>query len=261
MPEGQEKRKPRRPRTAKIVVTSATEGRRGGGDTTKPVILHLQCRLSDLQQPVNGTDVVPATSDVGLAAHATSTPCLPTSYSSKITNLAASLQSGTWSHNQSACFWDTFPFTGEPFYIPKYSLDGTYQTYGCFCSPQCAAAYLFQEHLDSAARLERYQLLNYLYSGEGSREGIQPAPSPHYLLARFSGSLTIEEYRQNCLVGESLVVTDKPLVRILPELHQDQPGTVPRKKSEGGEGFKLRRGTPRPTKAESLAGVFGMGRT
>ena len=49
---------------------------------------------------------------------------------------------------KSDCFWDTCEFDNPPIYIPKYFLNGTYYVYGCFCSPECAAAYLMNKSTD-----------------------------------------------------------------------------------------------------------------
>ena len=64
------------------------------------------------------------------------------------------------------CFWDTEPFKTEPVYIAKHLSPSTnkYNVYGCFCCPECAVAYLFNETCDSSIKWERYSLLNHLYS-------------------------------------------------------------------------------------------------
>ena len=48
--------------------------------------------------------------------------------------------------------------------IPKYELENKYYVYGSFCSPQCAAAYLLNETIDTSTKFERYALLNNIYS-------------------------------------------------------------------------------------------------
>ena len=71
--------------------------------------------------------------------------------------LAKNLKTDTVSDNKSACFWCTCNFDNPPVYIPTGEFNGTYHCYGCFCSPECATAFLFQESIDSATRFERYQ--------------------------------------------------------------------------------------------------------
>jgi len=123
---------------------------------------------------------------------------------------------------KSCCFWDTCDFDNPPIYIPKYFLNGTYHVYGCFCSPECAVAYLMKEHIDRSVKAERYQLLNNIYSKIYKYDkGIKESPDPRYLLDKFFGDLTIQEYRSLLRTERLYFVIDKPLTRVFPELHED----------------------------------------
>ena len=123
---------------------------------------------------------------------------------------------------KSACFWCTYEFDNEPCYIPKYELDGETCGYGSFCRPECAVAYLMKESVDDSTKFERYHLLNQIYSKVYDyKKNIKPAPSPHYLLEKFYGSLSIQEYRKLLKTEHLLLIIDKPMTRILPELHED----------------------------------------
>ena len=52
-------------------------------------------------------------------------------------------------------------------------------------------------------------------------KNIKPAPEPFYLLDKFSGTLSIEEYRQ-LLENDKIILTiNKPLVNVLPEISED----------------------------------------
>ena len=64
---------------------------------------------------------------------------------------------------RSACFWCTCEFDSPAIYIPKSVLKDMYNVYGCFCSPECAAAFLMNESIDTSTKFERYHLLNSLY--------------------------------------------------------------------------------------------------
>lgn len=126
--------------------------------------------------------------------------------------------------HRCACFWDSIEFETAPVYIPKTFSHGkkTYSCYGNFCSPQCAAAYLFHEQLDTSVKFERYHLLNIVYGKVlAYKQNIRPAPSPHYLLTKFGGSLTIEEYRNILQSDRLILVVDKPMSRSFPEIHED----------------------------------------
>jgi len=123
---------------------------------------------------------------------------------------------------KSACFWCTYDFDNPECYIPKYDMDGTIHGYGSFCRPECAAAYLMKENLDDSTKFERYHLLNHIYSKVYDyKRNIKPAPNPYYMLEKYYGNLTIQEYRKLLKSDHLLLVIDKPLTRILPELHED----------------------------------------
>ena len=122
----------------------------------------------------------------------------------------------------SACFWCTYEFNSNPIYIPSLFFQNKYDVYGCFCSPECACSYLFSENIDDNTKFERYQLLNYLYGGiYNYNKNIKPAPNPYYTLNKYYGNLSIQEYRQLLEYDRLLLVIDKPLTKIYPELHED----------------------------------------
>ena len=123
---------------------------------------------------------------------------------------------------KSACFWCTHDFDNPPIYIPKYYLKNSYHVYGCFCSPECSVAYLMEEHLDSSSKFERYHLLNHIYAKiYDYKKNIKPAPNPYYMLDKYYGNLSIQEYRALLSNERLFLIVDKPLTRIMPELHQD----------------------------------------
>ena len=141
----------------------------------------------------------------------------------KLKDLSKKLHLNDVCDKKSSCFHCTFDFDNVPIYIPKYELNGSFYVYGCFCSPECACAYLMNEKdIDTSTRFERYQLLNFLYSKiYNYSKNIKPAPCPFYTLEKYYGSLTIQEYRQLLKNERLLLIVDKPLVRQIPELHED----------------------------------------
>jgi len=79
-----------------------------------------------------------------------------------------------------------------------------------------------KENIDDSQKFERYHLLNQIYSKVYNfKKSIKPAPNPYYLLDKFYGNLTIQEYRKLLKTEHMLLVIDKPMTRILPELHED----------------------------------------
>jgi hypothetical protein len=123
---------------------------------------------------------------------------------------------------RSACFWCTCEFDSPAIYIPKSLSKDVYNVYGCFCSPECAAAFLMNENIDTSTRFERYHLLNSLYGKIYKYEkSIKIAPNPFYLLNKYYGNLTIQEYRKLFQSDQMIYVVNKPLTHILPELYED----------------------------------------
>ena len=122
---------------------------------------------------------------------------------------------------KSACFWCTCDYDNQACAIPYYNVQGNLDCYGSFCRPECAVAFLYSEKLDDSIRADRDHLINYYYGKSfGYEKRIKPAPDPHYLLDKFYGNLTIQEYRK-LLKSEHLLATlDKPLTRVFPELHE-----------------------------------------
>lgn len=140
----------------------------------------------------------------------------------KLKQLEHSLHLNNISDKKSACFWCTHDFDNPPIYIPKYFLNESYHVYGCFCSPECSVAYLMEENIDSSTKFERYHLLNHIYTKiYNYKKNIKPAPNPYYMLEKFYGNLSIQEYRTLLSNERLFLIVDKPLTRIMPELHQD----------------------------------------
>ena len=99
-------------------------------------------------------------------------------------------------------------------------VNGVFQVTGCYCSPQCAVASLLKEPLDTSTKFERLHLLHLLY-GLSNSKGFKPAPNPHYLLDKYYGNLTIQEYRSLLKGAQMIHIVNKPLTHILPELYED----------------------------------------
>ena len=139
----------------------------------------------------------------------------------KLTELAHKLHNNI-SDNKSACFWCTYNFDNPNIYIPINNLENKIKVYGCFCSPECAAAHLMNENIDSSTKFERYGLLNNIYGTiYNYKKNIKLAPNPYYILDKFCGNLSIQEYRNLSKIDNSIIILNKPLTRIYPELFED----------------------------------------
>ena len=194
---------------------------------------------------------------------------------SKINKLKHQLYKNTNPEKKSACFWCTFEYDNQTCYIPKYESDGQIFGYGSFCRPECAVAYLMKENIDDTMKFERYNLLNYVY-GKNQKKNIKPAPNPYYLLDKFYGNLSVQEYRKLLKSEHMLVVLEKPITRILPELHEDSEditsniftlnnnqmnrGISNRSSSSVGGNYKVKRQSEKqkgPSKSSIMNDTFG----
>jgi len=123
---------------------------------------------------------------------------------------------------KSDCFWCNYGFSNPPIFIPKNERNGIIEVYGCFCSPECAVAYLKKESIDTSTIWERYALLNNIYGKiYNYKKNIKPAPNPYYTLEKYYGNLSIQEYRKLLQNDRILLVVDKPMTKIMPELYEE----------------------------------------
>ena len=161
---------------------------------------------------------------------------------------------------KSACFWCTYDFDNPPVYIPKNYIKDSYHVYGCFCSPECATAYLMEENIDSSAKFERYHLLNHIYSKiYDYKKNIKPAPNPYYMLDKYYGNLSIQDYRALLKNERLFLVVDKPLTRILPELHEDNDDFIINNKIIPSNTYQIKKKLQRKqTKTNILSEKFGL---
>ena len=135
-------------------------------------------------------------------------------------------------NKKGACFWCTYCFDNDSIMIPKYEMKGIYYCYGNFCSPECACSYLMNENIESSQKFERYYLLNILYSKIYNYErNIKLAPSPYYTLDKFYGNLNIQEYRKLLKHERLLLIVEKPLSKLLPELYDENEDYILNNKS------------------------------
>jgi hypothetical protein len=187
---------------------------------------------------------------------------------SKLKRLKLQLYKNSMPDKKSACFWCTCEFDNPSCYIPKYEMDEEIHGYGSFCRPECATAYLMKENIDDSTKFERYHLLNKIYSKIYEyKKNIKPAPNPYYLLDKFYGNLSIQEYRKLLKTEHMLLVIEKPMTRILPELHEDNEEIVlnvygGNNKTQNTSGvYKVKRESEKqkgPSKTSIMRNKFGL---
>ena len=179
----------------------------------------------------------------------------------KLKQLEQNLHINNVNDKKSACFWCTYDFDNPAIYIPRYFLKDSYHVYGCFCSPECATAHLMEENIDSSTKFERYHFINHLYAKiYNYNRNIKPAPNPYYMLEKYYGNLSIQEYRALFKNERLFLIVDKPLTRILPELHEDNDDFILNNKIIPSNNYQIKKKIQRKpqTKATILNEKFGI---
>lgn len=119
------------------------------------------------------------------------------------------------------CWWCCSPFNNTPYALPIKKNGNEYLVKGCFCSPECAASWNF-DNQDNDNKWENYSLLNILYTKvfKGVPFNIKLAP-PKECLKIFGGHLTIEEFRKNNInydIEHKLVMP--PVISLIPQIEE-----------------------------------------
>jgi hypothetical protein len=146
-------------------------------------------------------------------------------------------------------------------------MDGKIHVYGSFCRPECSVAFLMKENIDDSVKFERYHLLNQIYGkAYGYKKNIKPSPNPYYLLEKYYGNLTIQEYRKLLKSDHILMVIDKPITRIMPELYEDTDdnsiyGSVKTNLNSISNTYRVKRANEKnggPSKSSIIRDKFGL---
>ena len=233
------KKRGRKPKGGKIIKKKELDKKENAKITMPNIILHLKTSTKELNNVKINDNVFDSytfdkTTQLPYKNLNTTTPTKPTYTHNdddsddlkyiwdKLSQLKKSLHQNQLVTKRAACFWCTCPFDNPPVYIPKQKRGETTEVYGSFCSPECATAYLKKEQIDESTRWERYALLNNIYGKIYDYEkSIKPAPNPFYTLDKYHGNLSIKEYRKLLFDDRLLLVVDKPLTKIVPELYEE----------------------------------------
>lgn len=165
----------------------------------------------------------------------------------------------------SSCFWCCEPFNSVPVGIPIKKLNNTFYMYGNFCSPECAAAYIFNEKKYMNDCWEKYSMLNLIY---GNNQPIKIAPSK-ICLKKFGGRLTITEFRNICTkLNKSYKVLLPPMVSVLPMIEEinlnDDNNNIDMfllnkdHINKANEEYRLRRNKPLPDSKNTLESCMNL---
>jgi hypothetical protein len=123
----------------------------------------------------------------------------------------------TWpSSTRINCLWCCEEFDHEPYGIPMKKDGDMFYMFGNFCSPQCAAAYIFDENDNTNELWERYSLLNFLYGSNNEKINVA---LPRLALKKFGGPFTIEEWRKKSKCKTYKLIMP-PMISIIPTLEE-----------------------------------------
>ena len=141
----------------------------------------------------------------------------------KLKQLKIQLHNNMMPDKNADCFWCTCPYDNAPCFVLQHGSKNEILGHGSFCSPECAVAHLFNNmKWDDSTKTESYQLMNEYYGKPTNcHYSIKPACSPYYLLEKYYGNMTIQEFRKMAKSKYMLLVVEKPVTRVLPEIHED----------------------------------------
>ena len=114
------------------------------------------------------------------------------------------------------CWWCAHSFSSVPCSIPEKIIDNDFIVYGNYCSPECAAAYLFNNNKMGNIS-EKLSLLHLLYKDIYHDKHIEQA-YPREVLQKFGGPLNIEEFRNHHVMDKTYKIIMPELKIIIPKL-------------------------------------------
>jgi len=118
------------------------------------------------------------------------------------------------------CIWCCHEFDNTPWGIPYKYEDGLFHLFGIFCSPNCAASYIFNNLSYSNNKWEYFSLLNLLYYKiYNTIKEIYLAPSK-LSLKKFGGCMEIDEYRDKLDKDNIYLLKFPPSISIIPVIEE-----------------------------------------
>ena len=118
------------------------------------------------------------------------------------------------------CMWDCHAFEGAPCAIPMKYINGKFYVFGCFCSFNCAMAYVFEQKTSN--KWEQYSLLLLLYKKLYGTEyvNLKIAP-PRQSLKMFGGIFGIDQFRNHFASNRDYSIVYPPMIAIIPKLEEN----------------------------------------
>lgn len=118
------------------------------------------------------------------------------------------------------CMWDCHQFDTIPCAIPVKYVNDKFYLFGCFCSFNCAMAYIFDQK--TANKWEQYALLLLLYKKIYNTEYINlKIAAPRQSLKIFGGIFSIEQFRQHFVSNRDYNIVYPPMIAVIPKLEEN----------------------------------------
>ena len=97
------------------------------------------------------------------------------------------------------------------------------------------------------------------------KKNIKPAPSPYYTLDKYFGNLSINEYRKLLTNDRLIMIVNKPMTKILPEIYEDNNdmpdiynNNLNNKRKNQPNTFRLKRSQEKKLKKNALTNNFNL---
>ena len=115
------------------------------------------------------------------------------------------------------CFWDCGEIEGQPFGLPIKYVGGVYYLIGCFSTPECAAAYNFNDSSISNPWYN-YSLLNMMCRDMFNNPKLKIKVAPQrQCLQKFGGNLSLKEFREICMdYTKDYKIVFPPVISVIP---------------------------------------------
>lgn len=120
-----------------------------------------------------------------------------------------------------ACYWCCHEFSTVPVPVPIKYEHNKFHVHGCFCSYNCAAAYIFDNK--NYDMWNQYSLLNFLYKKLNPKKKIDKisVSPPKCVLKKFGGFASIEEYREKLIAEKSYNIIQPPMLSLVPQVEEN----------------------------------------
>tara|TARA_Y100000780_G_scaffold217722_1_gene222063 strand:+ start:428 stop:1375 length:948 start_codon:yes stop_codon:yes gene_type:complete len=155
-------------------------------------------------------------------------------------------------NNNISCWYCTYNFDNEAYFLPETIYNDKCHVLGCFCSPNCAASYNIKK-LNDYKVSERLSLLKQLYN----IDKLYLSPEPE-VLEKYGGPLTIEKYRENMITNNhtyNFIIP--PLIAINPIVEEFNNNYIP-VKNNNKKKLVLKRSKPLPRTKNTLKNTMGL---